>query len=187
MRFAQFMMTVAAGCLLLTSFSTAADQPQAEQVDNPIYKVWMKFNVGSSATLTGQFSADGMQMTSETTRKLTEKADDHVTLEVSTSMTMMGQQHQAPTRQMKVPAKINKPDIEQVGTEDVTAAGQTFHCKVYQINSLDAGASGGPQHAEKNAKAKVWVDEDVPGGLIKMEAKNEHGTVSMVLKSFNKT
>src|SRR5581483_10813237 len=44
----------------------------ADQIDNPRYKVWSNFKVGSSETLTGSMDMGGMQMQNEMKETLSE-------------------------------------------------------------------------------------------------------------------
>jgi hypothetical protein len=117
-----------------------------------------------------------VKMDMEMTYKLVEKADDHVTLEISTTMTMMGQQHTAPARQQVVKAKVDKMDAVEKGQEKVDAAGKTFDCKIWEIPDTN------PNHPD--ARAKIWANEEVPGGLVKIEASSQRGTVTYLLKGF---
>jgi hypothetical protein len=36
----------------------------------------------------------------------------------------------------------------------------------------------------KDAKLKAWVNDDIPGGIVKMEMKNGENVIASTLKSF---
>ncbi|HTL29438.1 MAG TPA: hypothetical protein VL282_09455 [Tepidisphaeraceae bacterium] len=152
---------------------------RAEQVANPQFDHWTKFGEGSSATVTTTIDAGGQKMSSESTNKLTAKAEDNLTVEISGSMEVAGQKHTIPTQTQKVTKMVEKADAPQQvteKTEKVEAAGKTFECKVYELTkALPNG---------QTIKAKTWMSTDVPGGVVKMEAKSETGNFTAVLKSF---
>ena len=162
-----------AALLLSASLIHAAEQ---ETVENPAYKVWTKFGIGSSQTSTGEMQAGPNKLTTETKRTLAEKADDHITLDIASSVDVLGQHHDEPAHQVKIPAKAEKKDVQDLGTEDVTAAGKTFKCHVYEAKGFFT--------KNPEAKVKVWVNEEVPGGLVKMEASSPRGSLTMLLKSY---
>ncbi len=158
--------------MLASSLSRAADQ-----VDNPQYSAWAKYAVNSSQTLEGTMQAGSMKITQTMVRKLTEKADDHLTVEMTVTMQMMGQEHATPPLKITVPAKTDPKSATSLANEKVEAAGKTFDCKVYEVKS-DSPKGGG------DAKMKIWVSSDVPGGLVKMETTSTRGTVDWLLRSF---
>jgi hypothetical protein len=172
----------------------AAPARGADQVDNPQYQAWSKFAVGSSQTLAGEMGgndANTPKMTMESTRKLVEKTDDHVVLEVTATVSIMGQQHTAPARKVTVPAKAEQQDLKSIGSEDVQAAGKTFSCKVFEMSLKDVAAQrpgGGPRGGgaatAPQGKAKVWISDDVPGGLVKIQVDTPQGTMTQTLKSY---
>lgn len=148
-----------------------------EMVDNPQYQGWKKFGEGSSATLTSTMSAGGQKIESESVRKLVSKADDSVTIEVTASVTFAGQSHSTPPHEQKIAAQIDKKDADvSTSNEKVEAAGKTFDCKVYNITQATPDG--------KSVTAKVWITDEVPGGVVKMEAKTDRGDVTSILKSY---
>ncbi len=149
---------------------------RADQVDNPQYQAWAKFAVGSSETLAGEIDAQGMKIQMTTVRKLVEKADDHVTVESTTTTSVMGQDRTGPTTKIEIPAKTDAKDVIAHDNEKVEAAGKTYDCKVYETAQ--------PTPQSDQAKAKIWVNGDIPGGLVKMEAGSARGTITYLLKSF---
>jgi hypothetical protein len=114
----------------------------------------------------------------ESTHKLLEKADDYVTVEVTTSYTINGAKQSIPPQKQKIAAKSEKKDVTEKESQDVTAAGKTYKCKVYEVKNI---AGNGQE-----VKATMWVSKDVPGGMVKMEAAAESGKVTSTLKSSEK-
>jgi hypothetical protein len=167
--------------LVVGALLSVAGLVRAEEVANPTFENWKKFAEGSNSTLSMTIEAVGQKMTSEAVSKLVKKEDDGVTIEVSSSMEIAGQKQTMPPQTQKVAPKVEKADAPtQVGesTEKVEAAGKTFDCKVYEVSKKQPNG--------QTVKAKMWVSDDVPGGVVKMEAKSEQANVSGVLKSFEK-
>jgi hypothetical protein len=161
------------GILFAAAMVLNAATVWADQVDNPRFAAWTKFAVGSSETLQGNVQSGGMSMTFSVTYTLSDKADDHVTLDVSTAMQMFGQQHTT-TRSETVPSTYDSKDVQVLPDEKVDAAGKTFDCKVYQI----------PDSSGQGATAKIWANVGIPGGLVKMDASGPRGAISYLLQSY---
>jgi hypothetical protein len=167
--------------LVVAAMISIAGLARAEEIANPTFENWKKFAEGSSATISTTIDANGQKMNSETTNKLASKADDAITVEVSGTMEAFGQKRPIPTQSQKVPPKVEKADAPvQVGesTEKVEAAGKTFDCKVYEVTKKMPNG--------QTIKAKSWVSDDVPGGVVKMEVKSDQANVTGLLKSFEK-
>ena len=167
--------------LVVGAMLSLAGVSRAEQVANPAFENWKKFEAGSTSTMSMTIEAGGQKMKSETVNKLASKADDVITVEVTGTMEVLGQKQTIPTQTQKVAAKVEKDDAPtQVGesTEKVEAAGKTFDCKVYELAKKQANG--------QTVKAKMWMNDDVPGGIVKMEAKSEQANVTGVLTSFEK-
>ncbi len=171
--------SLAAIVLSLLLITPPFARAEGEQMDNPAFAAWSRFNIGSSETLTAELqgpNADAPKMTMEMTRKLIEKTDDHVTIEVTTTMDIGGQKRTMPPRNQNVPAKMEKKDVKSSGSEDVEAAGKKYTCKVYDVKGFSA--------QNPDATVKLWVNDDIPGGLVKMEAESPRGKMTSLLKSF---
>ncbi|MGA3066487.1 MAG: hypothetical protein ABSF29_06525 [Tepidisphaeraceae bacterium] len=147
----------------------------ADQVDNPRFAAWNKFAVGSSETLDGSVSNSGFQMDFEVQFSLADKADDHLDLNVTSTVSVMGQEHSS-THQETVAAKMDAKNVQELPDESVTAAGKTFDCKVFQV----------PDASNQQTTMKIWSSDQVPGGLVKMEAASPRGnaTITYLLKSY---
>jgi hypothetical protein len=151
---------------------------QAEEIDNPQFAYWKKFAEGSTAIheLTAD-RPDGQKFKTEITTKLVSKSDDEVTVERTTTMEFGGQKRTSPPKTEKIKAKVDndKYDVKSdSGSEKIEAAGKTFDCKVIEIAN--------PQN--KDTTLKLWMSDQVPGGVVKIEAKAGQGSFSSLLKSF---
>src|SRR5208283_3295158 len=73
----RYIVSLFVACGSILAFAPAA---RADQVDNPLFQIWSKFNVGSSETFTTSMASGGMQMQFEAQHVLAEKASDHVTI-----------------------------------------------------------------------------------------------------------
>ncbi len=169
MRHILSLIAVCCSILALSPVARADDQ----QVDNPLFQIWSKYNVGSSETFDTNINTGSMQMQFEAQHVLAEKAADHVTVTITQTMQMMGQAHTT-TRSQTYQAKIDAGNAQQVGEEKVDAAGKTWDCKVWELKSVE----------KQGDTVKVWSNDQVPGGMIKMEATLPQGTVQSLLKSY---
>ena len=137
----------------------AASMP--EGMGGQTFQAWVGFGAGSSSTFESTAANSKDTLASTTEMKLIERADDHLLLEVSSTVVLNGQSHAMPPMKITIRAT---PDpaikITQIGTEDVAAAGKTFSCKIYSVDH--------PEGDEK-ATLKIWTCGDVPGGIVKME------------------
>src|SRR5438046_3079564 len=102
----------------------AAAAARAEQVEDPRYAAWKDYAIGSSARYETETAAGGQKMLFESTHKLLEKADDHVTVEVTTSYTIDGAKHSVPPQKQNIAAKSEKKNVAEKESEDVKAAGK---------------------------------------------------------------
>jgi len=138
----------------------------ADKVENPEYKQWAKFKVGSSVTFTSENPAAG-RPSIPNTRTVT-------LLEVTPEKVVVGEKHtsaaaaDADARRIDIPAKIEKaespaandPKVEvKESAEEIDVAGAKVKCKV--IETTSAGSRG------IKLISKIWTSDDVPGGLVR--------------------
>lgn len=156
--------------------TTAPTTAPEELIDNPQFAHWSKFEIGSSATLSTEILTGGQKVSTVSTNKLLEKNGEKVIVEISGTMNIAGQNNELPPQKQDIPAQIAKRTITQSATEKVDAAGKTFECKVYEMSNDESGQPG--------AKAKVWLSDEVPGGVVKLEATLPNGSVTGSLTKF---
>jgi hypothetical protein len=190
MRAIQLAMPLAMVALWVFCASVRAQDDTAKMVDNPQFHAWEKFGVDSSETMSGQIQTGQPQMPTipmEINYKLAAKAADHLTLETTSTMTVMGQSHTTPAQKTEIAPKVKDQNIQSLGSEKVEAAGRTFDCKVYEMEGKVTPTSPGPGGAaQKPGKAKIWVSDEIPGGMVKMEVTSPRGNLTLTLKSFEK-
>jgi hypothetical protein len=147
------------------------------------YKAWAKFKPGSSATLAADisFNANQNNVTAhmEMTRTLKSVTDDQVEIEVVTKMDVMGHSQTSPPRIENIKADESSKDVKELDKQSVDAMGKTFSCKVYELSGDQASSvapTGPGAHPNPGSgKATIYANEDVPGGIVKIDATGREG------------
>lgn len=175
-------MTAVAACLL--AVQTAA---RAEQIDNPIYKLWSNFKPGASRTMTGSITMRGFSIDTELKDTLVEVTADHVVVETVSANTMNGRRSEMPAHKQTHAAKSDKKeDWREIGKEDVKAMDRTFHCRVIEGKApMPATPGATPNAPAGDITTKAWIADEVPGGAVQMKISLPQGQeVTYILKSF---
>ena len=172
-------------CLVLTSLialslSLISTAKAADEVDNPQYTHWAKFKAGSSSTLTcdSKVGPNAIDIHIETTTTLDSVTPDEVALTSSSKVDVMGHSNNPVPVKKTIKAKAPAHESKQAGEKDVQAMGKTFKCKVFELTGNAAAANnakGANAKNVKDAKATIYVNGDVPGGLVKMELTGGDG------------
>ena len=150
-----------------------------EMKENPEFTYWSKFKAGSSTTMSGDMEASGQKMGMEMTVTLVEADKDKgtVTLERSGAMEFNGQKINQPPSKSVVDSKPKANETyKEAGEETLTIAGKELKCKVYEV---EQGEGPGKM------SARIWVSEEVPGGMVKMTMKGPQGSGELTVKSFD--
>lgn len=182
--------------MLLGSFLLCGSiiaQPSGELADNPQYASWARCQPGTSVTMAMDTSSGGQSMTMTMTQKLLEVKPDQVVLEMTGEMEMGGTKHNAPPRKMTLDAKVPKEQakmawmapnangtVKEAGNESVEAGGKSYDCKVMEFTGQVEGTK---------SKGKVWLNDEVPGQVVKTEMQTEGAvaaTISMLIKAVDK-
>jgi hypothetical protein len=162
---------------------------RAEMIDNPLYKHWAQFKPGTWVTVKQTSEMAGQKSITESTTKVLEVTAEQVVLEVSGKMEAQGQKIDMPARKDPVLAKIPKPEAvatpqevkdapkPKEGEDTVTTAGKPIKCKTLEI-TFDANGQKGT--------TKTWMNEEIPGQMIKMETKSAAMSVILELVAFEK-
>jgi hypothetical protein len=151
-----------------------------DMIDNPAYQKWSKFGKGTSVTYSTEANAMGNTSTITSTTTLTDITPDKATITIAQSMNVAGQKMDMPAQTQDIPAKIKKPsdstgaqpaDAPKADTtkEDVQAAGKTYSCTKTTVTSDQNGVQ---------SKATTWTCDDVPSGIVKMEAETSGAMTS---------
>lgn len=171
------------GMLGLSQWAAAADQ-----VDNPAYKRWATYKVGTwvkykmTMQMEGAAGMGGMTMTS----KLVELTAEKAVLETSVTMKMGDKDMSPPAQKHDVPAKVDADKVTEVGgmqpgmnmkvqkkgEETIEIDGKSYKCQRFDTTVEQNG---------KTTTGKLWVCEDVPGGMVKMQSEMPKGTSTMEL------
>ncbi|HYE21160.1 MAG TPA: hypothetical protein VEA69_22120 [Tepidisphaeraceae bacterium] len=170
------------GFVVAVAVCMSANSAPAADAENPAYKNWAKFKVGSWSKVAGESAAAGTTTKTEMTYKLVELTPDKAVVELVTSMDAGGTKMDLPAQKMEIPAKgpaagatgapdAPKPDMKE-STEEVEVAGKKVKCKVTEVKTDANGMK---------MTSKSWTSEDVPGGLVKMESNGE-GAMKMSSK-----
>jgi hypothetical protein len=167
-----FSVCFAVGCF------SAISARAGDMVDNHKYQVWAKFKPGSSSTIATDMEKGTAKFHLEMTRTLISIDSDNAVVETVSKVTVMGQEHAAPARRETIPVKIDKEkdSIKETGDKDIDAMGKTFKCKVFEATGdPDAPAAHGPAANPDTMKATVYISEDVPGGLVRLDSNGQDG------------
>ena len=146
----------------------------AETIDNPQFAMWLKHKKGPSITLKTTSTGDATSET-VTTTALLEVGNDKVVVEMSGSTKISGMEFKTPPTKREVaktfelPEGTKKEDFREggkpkgtyeEGTETLKVAGAEYKTKWYKYK-VEIGQVKGD--------AKLWVCDDVPGTMVKME------------------
>jgi hypothetical protein len=146
-----------------------------DAVANPKYEAWAKFKPGSSETVSADMEVQASKIHIQMTRTLISIDDNNAVVETKSTVNLMGQDHESPARQETIPAKSDTDQLKQTGEKDIEAMNKTFKCKVYDTKG-DPNAKptrGAPD--PESMKATVYASDEVPGGLVRLEAAQKDG------------
>jgi hypothetical protein len=160
--------------LLLCGPGTA----KAEQVDNPSFKSWSRFKVGTWVTVKQVSESGASKSELETTFTLVELTPDHLVLESKAKMTVGGKLFEiAPKRGDPIAAKVDRVESAAKGEtkklaegdEDLALNGKTVKCHWIETETESSGMK---------TRGKTWMSDEIPSGMAKMETKTEGATKS---------
>lgn len=168
----RFASVLSAAVLALAAGPAAAQ----ETIDNLEFTAWSKYKKGASITLKTTSTFNGMTSEAIMTTTLVEVGADKVVVEYAVVSKANGEEVKAPAEKRDVPKKLTlpkgspKPDrtattppgTYEEGTETIKVAGTELKTKWYKYRGEEGGTK---------TEAKMWVCEDVPGQLVRMESK----------------
>ena len=151
---------------LMVGGAWAQEAGKQEQVDNPQYKSWVQFKVGSFAELKSVTAIGQSSTVMSMTYTLKSVAADKLVVTMQTAMEIAGKKMAMPASDMVIPAKIAKgkekaPSAAKKGSEKLKLAGSKLDCKWIEQTIAASGST---------TKSKVWMCDDIPGGMVKMTA-----------------
>ena len=145
----------------------------ADMVDNPQYKSWSGFKVGTVLKMqsTSAMKMGDTEMTTKMTMTSTlkELTPDKAVVEIVTEMDMNGTKTAMPAQKLEIPAKVAAGAASQPagvtitkkgeGDEEVAVGDKKYKC--HWVENLMTSA-------QMESTSKVWTCSDVPGGTVKM-------------------
>lgn len=155
------------------------------KVDNRVYKSWAKYKPGTAVVQKQTTERDGTKSEAITTMTLVEVKDDKVVIETEFVIKLNGMEEKSPARRSEVPRQLDeavgfdpktgKPEgtIEE-GKEKVKVDGTEYECRWFKIKGKRKLTSGVVE-----VEGKVWLSDDMPMRVVKMEGKTTAGTVTM--------
>jgi hypothetical protein len=169
-------LSVAAMALL---FLPVAARAQDEMVDNPPFKHWSAFKVGTGVIqdekihfVKGSDEADRQDGgVHHKTYKYTllESTPRHVVLQLVITEFGHGQHTELAPIKVTYPAKTGKEFVKsskegiekfKEGTDEVTVLGKKIQCKTVDLTDEDEGDT---------IHHKIWTSDEVPGGIVRDE------------------
>ena len=171
----------------------AVTSAQAETIENPAYKTWAGQKVGTVVTLSMATEAGATKSDATMTYTLTALTAEGATVEMVTTVKTSGMEFKTPAQKVEVKKLVelppgrgkdhfDKPEglVEQ-GTETVKIDGVEYKTK-WTVTKTNANGA--------EMEAKVWVADEVPNMLVKMESKSKvmgtASTTTMTLLSVKK-
>jgi hypothetical protein len=178
------------GALALLVLGVGAAGAQ-ETIDNPEYTAWKKFKKGTAVTLKTTSSAMGFTSEMLMTMAVVDVGDDKIVVETSGVTKTMGMEFKIPAakrdlpKTIQIPKGVKKPDPKvdpkdvkkpegtyEEGTETIKVAATEVKTKWYKYRAEMDGLK---------TNSQIWISEDVPGGIVKMQATTS-GTVASETK-----
>jgi hypothetical protein len=160
--------------MLATPLWAAA--PAEENVDNPAYQAWSKFNPGTSVTQQTETTLRGAVTVMEMTQRLIEVSPEKITLEST-----MKYQQTVRTQKREIAAKVKKAEaraaedmpagvigeMKALPDERIVVGEKALDCKVVAFTGKDKG---------QDVSGTIWTSSSMPGRLVKSETHSQGPT-----------
>ena len=151
----------------------AAPFASAQMVANPAYENWSQFEPGSYSTAEVTTDMGGSDMKITMTRTLSALDDEKAVVETKITMNMGGQDVEQPAQSEEIPAEVTPEEADQYenpeglveeGEETLTIDGQEIETRWMKVVNQQDG---------NKTTQKVWLSDDIPGTMVKMEGTME--------------
>jgi len=141
-----------------------------EMEENPVYKQWAKFKVGTMVKYKQESDMAGTKTEGEMTYTLVELTPEKAVVEMGMTTLMLGNKVEQPKAKMEHLAKLPKVDPKMAqeakipgakvkeSNEEIEVMGKKYKCHVLE-STVDAG--NGPM------VTKVYSNDEIPGSLVK--------------------
>ncbi|MDW8262212.1 MAG: hypothetical protein RMJ35_06775 [Phycisphaerales bacterium] len=153
------------------------------QEASPMYESWAKQKVGASVKLKSSSEMMGQKSELETNLTLVELTPERAIVEAKMTVHVMGQTMEQPAQKLEIPAQVTTEqptdpieamkkmgaEVTELPGEDVTVAGKSYSCKVFQTSV---------KQGENTVTGKTWTSTEMPGMLVRMESTTEGAMAS---------
>jgi hypothetical protein len=188
-RFSPFLMiSLVAICAVAAPTTNSATKPVAGGIENPQYKAWANFKVGTRAVTRGsnvQAVERGeekgeLKTDVEIEQTLVQLTPDKAVVDTTTKTTQDGNPKPMQIRKIVYPRLVAKDELDELGKgfdpellgkvteQSVTVAAGTFKAKVVEFEK---------RQGKNPVKIKCWFSYEVPGGTLKQEYEASGKTV----------
>src|SRR4051812_2180111 len=182
--------------LVLCGAVEPATKPAAA-IENPQYKAWAKFKVGTTIvargarTRTVEEGGEKLQLktTVEIEQTLLQLTPEKAVIDTMTKTNQDGREAPMSLRKVVVPRVVTKDELDEAGKgfdpallknateETVTVPAGQFKAKLVEFEKRQGTA---------NVKVKSWFSFDVPGGTVKQESESGGAKSTLELASIEK-
>lgn len=139
-----------------------------QDIENPEFKGWSNFKPGSWVKMKQELGQGEKKIEMERKSTLVEIAADKITVEDESTVKIEGKELKQASRKREITPKAKRnPKILKEGDEEIEIAGKKLQCHWMEWSDGEG--------ADAN-QGKGWFCKDVPGGIVRMEAKGEKGT-----------
>ncbi len=151
----------------------------AGKVRNPDYQRWATLEPGASATFEGYQAADGVKQPLRVTAKLISKHEDRLVVERTYVAMGGGPKEPSRVQHFLVEATIDPAEhpltsptarISESPGETILIAGKAHPCRVRAVQA----AGTFPEYG-RDISARLWQNDDVPGGLVRIRLTSNRG------------
>jgi hypothetical protein len=153
-----------------------------EKVDNPEYKHWAQFKVGSFSQLKMLSTMMGTKTETLTTTTLMELTAEKAVVEMKMVNEVMGQKSEIPATKRDIPAKIEKKDLPDLdlkkgklpdGTEVLEVKKGKEDIKIGDKKIATEWVETKMKKDDSTITSKAWTSEEIPGRIVKTSTKME--------------
>jgi len=130
--------------------------------EDPRFKYWSSCKAGSWVKAKMIIEQGTIKNEMEQVQKLLDVGEDKITVEITGTMKVNGQEMAMPTKKQEIKLKDTegKVQVDKEGDEEIEVGGKKLKCHWYEMT-----VKGGPTEM----KMKAWMSTEIPGGSAKVE------------------
>jgi hypothetical protein len=176
------MRNVLLSTFILTTFASVA---AAEKVDNPLYKSWANYKIGTYIVMKSTGEAGGYPFEQTVTRTLKEVTDEKVVIEMTGVNKVMGMNVDMPATSEEIEAKVPKGQVDEKHIREhvdeehdikYKEREETIEIKGKKIKTHYYESKGDGSDA---FMVKYWESEEIPGRMVKTVTENSEMKTTM--------